>query len=57
MGQDGCKMRIGIDLGGTKVELIALDENGATLLRHRVSTPTGDYVGTLKLLGRRHRSH
>jgi fructokinase len=40
-------MRIGIDLGGTKIELIALDENGATLLRHRVSTPTGDYVGTL----------
>jgi len=43
-------MRIGIDLGGTKIELIALDENGATLLRHRVSTPTGDYVGTLSAI-------
>jgi len=43
-------MRIGIDLGGTKIELIALDETGATLLRHRVSTPTGDYVGTLSAI-------
>jgi fructokinase len=38
-------MRVGIDLGGTKTEVIALDENGATLLRRRVPTPTGDYVG------------
>ena len=43
-------MQIGIDLGGTKIELIALEENGATLLRHRVSTPTGDYVGTLSAI-------
>ena len=43
-------MRIGIDLGGTKIEVIALDENGATLLRHRVPTPTGDYVGTLNAI-------
>ncbi|MGP0092270.1 MAG: ROK family protein [Xanthobacteraceae bacterium] len=43
-------MRIGVDLGGSKIEVIALDENGATLLRHRVPTPTGDYVGTLKAI-------
>ena len=43
-------MRIGIDLGGTKIEAIALDENGATLLRRRVPTPTGDYVGTLNAI-------
>ena len=43
-------MRIGIDLGGTKIEAIALDENGAALLRHRVPTPTGDYVGTLNAI-------
>ena len=43
-------MQIGIDLGGTKIEAIALDENGATLLRRRVSTPTGDYVGTLNAI-------
>jgi predicted NBD/HSP70 family sugar kinase len=40
-------MRIGIDLGGTKIEAIALDDNGSTLLRRRVPTPNGDYVGTL----------
>jgi fructokinase len=43
-------MRIGIDLGGTKIEAIALDESGMTLLRHRVPTPTGDYIGTLKAI-------
>jgi fructokinase len=43
-------MRIGIDLGGTKIEAIALDESGATLLRRRVPTPTGDYVGTLNAI-------
>jgi fructokinase len=43
-------MRIGIDLGGTKIEAIALDQNGATLLRRRVPTPTGDYVGTLNAI-------
>ena len=41
-------MRIGIDLGGTKIEAIALaDATGATVLRHRVPTPAGDYAGIL----------
>lgn len=40
-------MRIGIDLGGTKIEIIALQDDGAALLRHRVSTPRGDYNATL----------
>jgi fructokinase len=40
-------MRIGIDLGGTKIEAIALAEDGATLLRRRVTTPAGDYRGIL----------
>ncbi len=40
-------MRIGIDLGGTKIEAIALGESGATLVRHRVDTPVGDYEATL----------
>jgi fructokinase len=40
-------MRIGIDLGGTKTEAIALDDAGATLLRRRVPTPAGDYARTL----------
>jgi predicted NBD/HSP70 family sugar kinase len=41
-------MRLGVDLGGTKVELIALDGDGRELLRRRVATPQGDYLATLE---------
>jgi fructokinase len=40
-------MRIGIDMGGTKIEALALDDAGVELARHRVDTPRGDYDGTL----------
>lgn len=40
-------MRIGIDLGGSKIEVIALDSAGNTLLRQRLTTPKGDYHKTL----------
>lgn len=40
-------MRFGIDLGGSKIELIALDEQGGERWRRRVPTPQGDYGGTL----------
>lgn len=40
-------MMIGIDLGGTKIEIAALDDDGRELLRHRVPTPRGDYEATL----------
>jgi len=40
-------MRIGIDLGGTKIELIALDAAGREVLRTRIATPQGDYPATL----------
>lgn len=40
-------MRIGIDLGGTKIELIALAEAGGELLRRRAATPQGDYRATV----------
>jgi fructokinase len=40
-------MRIGIDLGGTKIEAIALDDNGDTFIRRRVQTPAGDYGATI----------
>ena len=41
-------MRIGIDLGGTKTEIICLDRgNGKELYRHRVPTPKDDYAGTV----------
>ncbi|MEQ6341250.1 MAG: ROK family protein [Gammaproteobacteria bacterium] len=40
-------LRIGVDLGGTKIEAIALYDNGAILARRRLLTPSGDYNGTL----------
>jgi fructokinase len=40
-------MRIGIDLGGTKIEAIAL-EGAREVVRKRVPTPRGDYAGTVK---------
>ncbi|MPZ44549.1 MAG: ROK family protein [Betaproteobacteria bacterium] len=40
-------MAIGLDLGGTKTEIIALGPDGAELLRHRIPTPQGDYDATL----------
>ncbi len=40
-------LRIGIDLGGTKIEIIALDPDGREVLRRRVATPSGDYAATL----------
>jgi len=43
-------LRIGIDLGGTKIELIALDESGRELMRRRVQTPQGDYPGTIEAI-------
>ncbi len=40
-------MRIGIDLGGTKIEGIALDDSGTELFRERVATPQYDYDATV----------
>ncbi|MBI1423630.1 MAG: fructokinase [Gammaproteobacteria bacterium] len=40
-------MRIGIDLGGTKIEGIALDDNGGILYRERIDTPRDDYRATV----------
>lgn len=40
-------MRIGIDLGGTKIEGIAIDENGSECFRKRISSPQGNYKNTL----------
>jgi len=36
-------MRIGVDLGGTKIEAAALGPGGDMLARRRVATPAGDY--------------
>lgn len=40
-------MRIGIDIGGTKIEGIALDSDGRSLFRDRIPTPVGDYQATV----------
>ena len=39
-------MRLGIDLGGTKIEIVALDDDGVERLRWRIPTPQGDYTAT-----------
>ncbi len=41
-------IRIGIELGGTKIEMIALDNEGAILALQRIPTPAGDYEGTVR---------
>ena len=43
-------MRFGIDLGGTKIEIIALDESGNERYRHRVATPQDSYAQTLEAI-------
>ena len=40
-------MRLGIDLGGTKTEIIALDDRGANIYRKRVDTDQGSYEGII----------
>jgi fructokinase len=43
-------LRMGIDLGGTKIEALVLDGTGSELARERVPTPSGDYMATLQTL-------
>jgi fructokinase len=44
------RFRIGIDLGGTKIEAAAVDRLGAVRVRRRVATPTGDYRATIEAI-------
>jgi fructokinase len=41
-------MRIGVDLGGTKIEAIAMGRGGEVLLRRRIATPREDYKATVE---------
>ena len=41
-------MRIGIDLGGTKIEGVALADGGRELARRRAAAPRGSYDGTIR---------
>src|SRR5882672_4254045 len=40
-------LRIGVDIGGTKIEALALDPAGREIFRRRIPTPRGDYAATL----------
>jgi fructokinase len=44
------RFRLGVDLGGTKIEILALDPLGAERFRQRVPTPQGDYAATLRAI-------
>jgi fructokinase len=43
-------MRIGIDLGGTKIEIIAHDDQGMAVIRRRIPTPSADYAATVRAI-------
>jgi fructokinase len=40
-------VRLGVDLGGSKIAGVALDPVGGTLAEHRIAAPRGDYAATL----------
>jgi len=40
-------IRIGVDIGGTKIEALALDAAGREVFRKRIPTPRGDYEATV----------
>lgn len=44
------RVRVGVDLGGTKIEFVALEKDGRELHRHRVATPRHDYDGTMRAI-------
>lgn len=44
--------RIGVDLGGTKIEAIVLERGGQITFRDRVPTPGGDYHATIEAVAR-----
>ncbi|MCP5266438.1 MAG: ROK family protein [Burkholderiaceae bacterium] len=44
------RWRIGVDLGGTKIEVIAIDREGMEALRRRTDTPAGQYEETIEAI-------
>jgi fructokinase len=40
-------LRIGVDLGGTKIEAAAIAQDGRIVARRRIATPAGDYAETI----------
>ena len=45
-------MRIGVDLGGTKIEAAVLAADGRIVLRQRVRTPQGNYAETIEAVAK-----
>lgn len=45
-------LRIGVDLGGSKIEAVALDEAGDETVRRRVAAPRDDYALTIETIAR-----
>src|SRR5690348_12641850 len=43
-------MRIGVDLGGTKIAIAALSRDGETRFSRRIATPRGDYDATIRAI-------
>jgi fructokinase len=43
-------LRIGVDLGGTKIEAVGLGADGTERFRRRIETPRGSYDGTLQAI-------
>ncbi|WP_430543520.1 ROK family protein, partial [Xanthomonas sacchari] len=48
MAEPGAPTCYGLDVGGTKIELVACDAALKVLWRRRVATPQGDYAGFLQ---------
>src|SRR2546427_10329948 len=48
--QEDDSIRIGVDLGGTKIEFVALARSGTELYRHRIATPRFDYDATVRAI-------
>ncbi len=46
------ELRLGVDLGGTKTEIVALDRRGRERYRRRVPSPRGDYRATVENITR-----
>lgn len=40
-------IRLGLDLGGSKIEAVAIDDAGVERVRQRIAAPRGDYAATL----------
>ena len=47
-------MKLGIDLGGTKIEAAVIDDDGVVIWRERQDTPTNDYQ---QIIQKRYQNH